>query len=118
METKAALDLLRSPDLLERIEQDLTRCGVVGEATNKQVAYLAALSRKLDRPLAVTIQSTSAAGKSSLMDAVLALVPEEERIKYSAMTGQEPLLHGRDRPATQDPGHRRGGRRKQRRLCV
>ena len=74
METKAALDLLRSPDLLERIEQDLTRCGVVGGgATNKQVAYLAALSRKLDRPLAVTIQSTSAAGKSSLMDAVLAL---------------------------------------------
>ncbi|MFN2183181.1 MAG: DNA primase, partial [Anaerolineae bacterium] len=93
-ETKAALDLLQSPDLLDRIEQDLTRCGVVGEATNKQVAYLAALSRKLDRPLAVTIQSTSAAGKSSLMDAVLALVPEEERIKYSAMTGQSLFYMG------------------------
>jgi len=92
--TQAALELLRSPDLLTRIEQDLTRCGVVGEATNKQVAYLAALSRKLDRPLAVTIQSTSAAGKSSLMDAVLALVPEEERIKYSAMTGQSLFYMG------------------------
>jgi hypothetical protein len=34
------------------------------------------------------IQSTSAAGKSSLMDAVLALVPAEECIRYSAMTGQ------------------------------
>ncbi|MER2373440.1 DNA primase, partial [Photorhabdus laumondii] len=30
----------------------------------------------------------SAAGKSSLMDAVLNLMPEEERIQYSAMTGQ------------------------------
>ncbi|WP_241618967.1 hypothetical protein, partial [Rosenbergiella epipactidis] len=34
------------------------------------------------------IQSSSAAGKSSLMDAVLGLIPEEERIQYSAMTGQ------------------------------
>ncbi|MBK6514322.1 MAG: hypothetical protein IPG04_09430 [Polyangiaceae bacterium] len=34
------------------------------------------------------IQSSSAAGKSSLMEAVLALIPEEERVQYSAMTGQ------------------------------
>jgi hypothetical protein len=87
-ETEAALALLRAPDLLARIERDFTRCGVVGEATNKLVGYLAAISRKLDAPLAVTIQSTSAAGKSALMDAVLAFVPDEDRVKYSAMTGQ------------------------------
>ncbi len=34
------------------------------------------------------IQSTSAAGKTTLMDAVLAMFPEEDRVKYSAMTGQ------------------------------
>ena len=84
----AATALLKSPDLLQRILADFERCGVVGEETNKLVGYLAALSRKLDEPLAIVIQSSSAAGKSSLMDAVLALVPEEERIKYSAMTGQ------------------------------
>ena len=44
-ETKAALDLLKSPDLLARIQNDFTRCGVVGEATNKLVGYLAAISR-------------------------------------------------------------------------
>lgn len=93
-DTKAALDLLTSPDLLDRIQNDFTRCGVVGEATNKLVGYLAALSRKLDNPLAVTIQSTSAAGKSSLMDAVLAFIPEEDRIKYSAMTGQSLFYMG------------------------
>ncbi|MCP5084849.1 MAG: DNA primase, partial [Alphaproteobacteria bacterium] len=93
-ETQAALELLQSPDLLERIQADFTRCGVVGEATNKLVGYLATLSRKLDQPLAVTIQSTSAAGKSSLMDAILAFLPEEERIKYSAMTGQSLFYMG------------------------
>jgi len=87
-EHAAALALLRDPRLLDRILADLDACGLVGERTNKLVGYLAAVSRKLDRPLAVVIQSSSAAGKSSLMDAVLALMPEEERVKYSAMTGQ------------------------------
>ncbi len=87
-EEAEALAWLRSPDLMDRIAADIAACGVVGEAANALTAYLAALSRKLDRPLAVLIQSTSAAGKSALMDAVLDLVPEEERVTYSAMTGQ------------------------------
>jgi hypothetical protein len=87
-EREAALALLRDPKLLDRILADFEKCGTVGEETNKLLAYLAAVSRKLDEPLAIIIQSTSAAGKTALMDAVLALVPEEDRVKYSAMTGQ------------------------------
>jgi DNA primase catalytic core len=85
---EAALELLRSPDLAGRIASDMAACGVVGESTNLTAAYLAAVSRKLEKPLAVLIQSSSAAGKSSLMDAVLNLIPPEERMQYSAMTGQ------------------------------
>ena len=51
--------------------RDVDAIGVVGEATNALVGYLAAVSRKLDKPLAILIQSTSAAGKSTLMDALL-----------------------------------------------
>ena len=93
-ERDAALALLRAPDLLDRIVADFDACGLVGERTNKLVGYLAAVSRKLDRPLAIVVQSSSAAGKSSLMDAVLAMIPEEERIKYSAMTGQSLFYMG------------------------
>jgi DNA primase len=89
-----ALALLQSPNLLTRIVADFEACGVVGEQTNKLVGYLAAVSRLLERPLAVLIQSSSAAGKSSLMDAVLACVPEEARVKYSAMTGQSLFYMG------------------------
>jgi DNA primase len=89
-----ALELLRDPKLLDRILADFDTCGLVGERTNKLIGYLAAVSRKLDRPLAVVVQSSSAAGKSSLMDALLAFVPEEERIKYSAMTGQSLFYMG------------------------
>jgi DNA primase len=85
---KAALDLLRDPKLLDHVLSDLERLGVVGEKRNLLVTYLAALSRKLADPLAVVVQSSAAAGKSSLVQAVLSLVPEEDRIAYSAMTGQ------------------------------
>jgi DNA primase catalytic core len=93
-EREQALDLLRDPKLLDRILADFDTCGLVGERTNKLVGFIAAVSRKLDRPLAVVVQSSSAAGKSSLMDALLAFVPEEERIKYSAMTGQSLFYMG------------------------
>jgi DNA primase len=87
-EKEAALALLRDPRLLERIVADLERVGIVGETINKLVCYLATVSRKQTRPLGVLIQSSSAAGKSALMRAVLELVPEEEKVAYSAMTGQ------------------------------
>ena len=83
-----ALAFLKSPDLVAQIGVVFDACGLVGEAANRLAAYLACTSRKLSHPLAVIIQSTSAAGKSTLMEAVLAMFPEEERIKYSAMTGQ------------------------------
>ena len=91
---EAALALLRAPNLIDRIAADFSRCGIVGERTNALVGYLSAISRKLDRPLALLIQSTSAAGKSSLMDAVLQWVPSEDRVVYSAMTGQSLFYMG------------------------
>jgi hypothetical protein len=87
-EEREALEFLKAPDLLEKIADDAEQCGVVGERANVLALYLAFISRKLDKPLAVLIQSTSAAGKSALMDAVLDFVPEEERVQYAAMTGQ------------------------------
>jgi DNA primase catalytic core len=87
-QSQEALTFLRDEHLIERIVADVERVGLVGEPSNALVAYLACVSRKLAAPLAVLIQSTSAAGKSLLMDTVLSLVPAEDRVHYSAMTGQ------------------------------
>ena len=93
-EEAEALELLRAPNLIQRILKDFEVYGIVGEETNKLVGYLAAVSRKLDAPLAVIVQSSSAAGKTSLMESILAFMPEEERVKYSAMTGQSLFYMG------------------------
>jgi hypothetical protein len=45
------------------------------------------------------------------MDAVLAFLPEEQRVQYSAMTGQSLFYMGENGPEAQNPRHgRRGGR--------
>jgi DNA-binding transcriptional regulator GbsR (MarR family)/post-segregation antitoxin (ccd killing protein) len=100
-EREEALAFLRNPHLVERLLEDFERAGVVGERSNKLLGYLAAVSRKLNAPLAVVIQSSSAAGKSSLMEAILSFIPEEDRVQYSAMTGQSLFYMGE-----QDLSHR------------
>jgi len=99
-ERDAAMALLKDEALCERILRDFSKCGLVGEETNKLTAYLGCVTRKMAHPLAILVQSGSGSGKTTLMDAVLAFMPEEEREKYSAMTeralyyvGEEELSH-------------------------
>jgi hypothetical protein len=87
-ERAEALAWLTAPDLVGRLRAAFHAAGMVGEENNVLVAYLACVSRQLDRPLAVIVQSASAAGKTTLMEHVLAFFPEESRVKYSALTGQ------------------------------
>ncbi len=87
-EIKQAMTFLKNSNLFDEILTDLEIVGVTGEETNKLVGYLAAISRKLDDPLSVLIQSRSAAGKSTLQDAIISLVPDEDYVKYTRITDQ------------------------------
>src|SRR5439155_916199 len=87
-ERAAGLELLTDPHLLDRIVADVARCGLVGETTNTLIGYLTAVSHKLDEPLTVLIQNTSTTEKTALINALLAMIPTDERITYSTMTGQ------------------------------
>ena len=91
-EETEALRILKSPKLLDVVLEDLHRCGLVGEDTNLAVAWLASLSRKLEKPLGVCVMSRSAAGKSSLLEAVAEFAPEEDCHQYTALTPQA-LFH-------------------------
>jgi len=92
-ERAAALAWAQAPDLVGRLRTALRRV-LVGEDGNALILYLVCTSRLLDRPLAAIVQSPSAAGKTTLMDAALSFFPEESRVKYSAMTGQSLFYMG------------------------
>lgn len=95
-ETSQAMSLLRAPNLVDRIVGDLEQCGVVGESFNKLAAYLAVVSRKLPSPLSILIQSSSSAGKTTLMDTILAMVPPEDVLRLSNLTGRALYYLDRD----------------------
>ena len=87
-EKDAALSLLGDPCLAERVAEAFRALGVVGEQDAALFAWLVLTSRLDERPLGAVIQSSSAAGKSTLAEAALSLVPAEHKVAYSAMTGQ------------------------------
>jgi len=94
------LELLKAPNLFERIENDLSSLGYVGEGSNKRLMYLAASSRKLADPISIIVISQSAAGKSYLIDTVKKLLPPEEVLSMTSLSDQalnylpeEALLH-------------------------
>jgi DNA primase len=87
-EREAALELCCDPDLIERVAEAFSSLGVVGEREAAVMAFLVATSRLAERPLGAVIQSSSAAGKSTLANTALALVPDEHKVAWSAMTGQ------------------------------
>ena len=93
-ERQEAMTFLKNSLLMDRILDDFEAIGVVGERTNKLVGYLAAVSRKLDEPLSVLIQSRSAAGKSTLQDGILSLLPPEDVLKYTRITDQALFYSG------------------------
>jgi len=99
-EEALGLELLRDPELFNRIENDLSALGYVGEASNKKLMYLAASSRKLQDPISIIVISQSAAGKSYLIDTVKKLIPPEEVLSMTSLSDQalnylpeEALLH-------------------------
>ena len=54
---EAALAFLKNPDMFTEILADFETLGYTGEEMNKLLCYLAAVSRKIDEPISVMIQS-------------------------------------------------------------
>lgn len=87
-ERDAALQYLKNPRLTECIVEDFRKCGLVGERATVLVGYLATVSRKLPKPLGLLIVARSGAGKSALQDALCQMVPPEEAVRVTRLTGQ------------------------------
>jgi DNA primase len=91
-----AMRMGRSAGLVDELQRDLARLGLIGEEPNRLLLYLGMTSRKMDDPLAVQILSSSGAGKSHLQDAVLSLCPEEDLIKLTSLSGQALFYKGEE----------------------
>jgi len=71
----AASDLVSCHDVLSRFGDEVENAGLVGEATNAKILYLALTSRLFERPVSIAIKGVSAVGKSFTVEQVLKFFP-------------------------------------------
>jgi hypothetical protein len=94
-EMKAAKLYLSSPNLIERTREDIGKSGVIGEADNRLLLYLIYTSRKRAHPLHAISLGSSGIGKTHLQEQVAALIPEEDKLEITSLSGNAFYYFGR-----------------------
>ncbi len=97
---QAAEALLKDPILFDRIKDDLTSIGLVGQMRQKMIVYVGVTSRQLTKALALTIRGDSSVGKSHLVNKVLSFFPKSAYMlrtqiskQYLSRLGEDAVKH-------------------------
>lgn len=93
---RAAENLLGAGNVLDRAADALETIGHVGEPQVKRIAYLIATSRLLARPLNALLLAPPGSGKSAVLEAVAALMPEEHVVPLARLTAHSLYYMGQD----------------------
>jgi hypothetical protein len=98
--SSACAELAQAPSILDRLDADLLRAGLVAaRLPAARLIYLAVVSRLHRRPVSVLVKGSSSSGKSWLVRSVLDFHPPSAYHTVSAMSerslayGKEPLKH-------------------------
>ena len=91
-ERKQAEEYLKAPNLMARTKEDIGKAGVIGEEDNRLLMYLIFTSRKREHPLHIVSLGSSGIGKTHLQEKVGALIPEEDKLEITTLSGECLLL--------------------------
>jgi len=86
-EIQQAEAFLKEGNLLSRTNDCIGQSGVIGEETNRLIMYLVFTSRKTARPLHIISFGSSGVGKSHLQEKVGELIPKEDKIELTSVSG-------------------------------
>ncbi len=86
-EIQAAETFLKSNNLLQITNDAIGKSGVIGEEGNRLIMYLVFTSRKTARPLHIISFGSSGVGKSHLQEKIGELIPKEDKIELTSVSG-------------------------------
>src|SRR5438477_7015109 len=87
--------LYANEDLIERFLQDVEEQGLVGERHNATTVLLCAVSARLSKPLNLTVNGESSAGKNFLLSSVAEFIPDEFK-KFTSGFTPKALMHAKE----------------------
>jgi predicted DNA-binding protein len=82
-----ATAFLKQQQLLKVTNDCIGRSGVIGEEVNRLIMFLVFTSRKTNRPLHIISFGSSGVGKSHLQEKVAELIPKEDKIELTSVSG-------------------------------
>ncbi|WP_462248922.1 hypothetical protein [Ekhidna sp.] len=94
-EEKKARLYLSSANLMQRTMEDIGAAGVIGEEINRLLMYIIFTSRKRENPLHIISLGSSGIGKTHLQEKVSALIPDEDKLEITALSGNAFYYFGR-----------------------
>jgi hypothetical protein len=86
-EIEEAETFLKQQNLLQHTNECIGKSGVIGEEVNRLIMYLVFTSRKTNRPLHIISFGSSGVGKSHLQEKVGELIPKEDKIELTSVSG-------------------------------
>jgi len=86
-EITEAENFLKQQNLLQQTNDCIGKSGVIGEEVNRLIMYLVFTSRKTNRPLHIISFGSSGVGKSHLQEKVGELIPKEDKIELTSVSG-------------------------------
>ena len=89
---KEAISLLKSPDLIDLLQNILGEVGIVGEVKTRVLIFVIASSYKMQNPIHAIIQASSGSGKSHLINSIAECMPKEDVISFTRVTSKS-LYH-------------------------
>lgn len=95
-EKLGAIEVLKNPNLMECILEDLENIGCTGEVLNKKLLILTYCSCKISRPLGLLAKGESSSGKSFLIGKIGEIFPIEWIVSRTRLTSQALFYLGKD----------------------
>jgi len=93
---RTAMDILCSPNLMERTDTLISVSGVIGEMNNRVLMYLIFTSRLMENPLHCISFGNSGSGKTHLQSKIASLVPPEDRLEITVLSANALYYFKRD----------------------
>ncbi|NJM15477.1 MAG: DNA primase [Bacteroidales bacterium] len=81
-----AIRYLKTPNLLQRTNDDIGKTGVIGESGNRLLMYLVFTSRLREQPLHIVSLGASGTGKTYLQEKVSELIPEQDKLEITILS--------------------------------
>lgn len=80
------VDFLKAEDLLNRLNIQIGKAGIVGEENSRMLLFLIIISYLNNSPLHALVQGSSGSGKTHIISRIADLMPQEDVLRFTRIT--------------------------------